>query len=143
MSDTAKLDSSAGKHETNTESDVMSFPDEIENIEINLDENEESHKPSKKEEEALQNGVDFPPDADIELSLCANEIDEKDNEDLTAIFLKHRVPYSKFIKDPFKILSNPNLMVKIDDKLYDWKIACPLIVSLLAFKKVFCYFEYK
>jgi len=68
--------------------------------------------------------------------LCANEIDEKENEDLTAIFLKHRVPYSKFVKDPFKILSNPNLMVKIDDKLYDWKIACPLIVSLLAFKRV-------
>ncbi len=112
----------------------MSFPDEIENIEINLDGDDE--KPSKKEEEAIQNGIDFPPDADIELSLCANEIDEKENEDLTAIFLKHRVPYSKFIKDPFKVLSNPNLMVKIDDKLYDWKIACPLIVSLLAFKRV-------
>jgi len=136
LSDTAKLDSSAGKHEATESSDVMSFPDEIENIELNLDENEETHhKSSKKEEEALKNGADFPPDADIELSLCANEIDENDNEDLTAIFLKHRVPYSKFIKDPFKILSNQNLMVKIDDKLYDWKIACPLIVSLLAFKK--------
>lgn len=27
-------------------------------------------------------------------------------------------------------------MIKIDDKLYDWKVACPLIISLLAYKKV-------
>ena len=94
------------------------------------------YKKKTKKVETQQNASEFPPDADIELSLCASEIDEKENEDLTTIFLKHRVPFSKFIKDPFRVLSNPNLMVKIDDKLYDWKIACPLIVSLLAYKKV-------
>ena len=73
---------------------------------------------------------------DIELSLCKNKIDKADSEDLSEIFLKYRVTYQEYVKDPIKILSNPNLMVRIDDKLYEWKVAVPLIISLLAFRTV-------
>lgn len=83
--------------------------------------------------------IEVEEEADIELSLCGDQISGGSEDDLMPIFMKHKISFTKFIKDPISIISNPNLMVKIEDKLYDWKLACPLIVSLLAFKKVFLF----
>ena len=74
-------------------------------------------------------------DTFIELSLCGNYIN-KPNADVTEIFRKNIVSWEVYIKDPIKILTNPNLMVRIDDQLLDWKVACPYIIALLAFNKV-------
>jgi len=79
--------------------------------------------------------AELDEEADIELSLCGDQITSHE-EDLLPLFLKHKVSFEKFVQDPMAIINNPNLMVKIEDKLYDWRLACPLIVSLLAFKKV-------
>jgi hypothetical protein len=73
---------------------------------------------------------------DIELSLCKRFV-EGNEEQLEGIFAKYRVPFSKYSQDPIAILSDPDLMVKIEDQVYDWKVALPLVISLLAFKRVF------
>ena len=80
----------------------------------------------------------MPPEeeGDITLSLCGDQIIGAPDEQILPVFLKNRVPFNTFAQDPKAVLGNPNLMVKIEDKLYDWSVASPLIVSLLAFKKV-------
>jgi Lipin/Ned1/Smp2 multi-domain protein middle domain len=75
----------------------------------------------------------------VELSLCAHLINEKNEDDLTEIFNAHKVTYEKYCKDPFKILMNPHLLVKIEDHLYEWKIAAPLLISKLVFQQVIIY----
>eukprot|EP00330_Aristerostoma_sp_ATCC50986_P007470 CAMPEP_0114596122 /NCGR_PEP_ID=MMETSP0125-20121206/18074_1 /TAXON_ID=485358 ORGANISM="Aristerostoma sp., Strain ATCC 50986" /NCGR_SAMPLE_ID=MMETSP0125 /ASSEMBLY_ACC=CAM_ASM_000245 /LENGTH=201 /DNA_ID=CAMNT_0001798701 /DNA_START=1029 /DNA_END=1634 /DNA_ORIENTATION=+ len=79
----------------------------------------------------------MPPEeeGDITLSLCGDQIIGAPDEQILPVFLKNRVPFNTFAQDPKAVLGNPNLMVKIEDKLYDWSVASPLIVSLLAFKK--------
>lgn len=83
----------------------------------------------------------FPEDEDqeedsVELSICAHLINQKNEEDLTDIFDANKVTEEQYFKDPIKILSNPNLMVKIEDHLYEWKIAEPLIIAKLVFHQV-------
>lgn len=75
----------------------------------------------------------------VELSICAHLINQKNEEDLTEIFNANKVTESQYFKDPIKILSNPNLMVKIEEHLYEWKIAEPLIIAKLVFHQVFYY----
>jgi len=72
----------------------------------------------------------------VELSICGHLINQKNEEDLTEIFNSNKVHEELYFKDPIKILSNPNLMVKIDDHLYEWKIAEPLIIAKLVFHQV-------
>jgi len=74
--------------------------------------------------------------SNLELSLCGAAVFGKSNEDLNEIFEEYRVPYKDFLENPYKILSDPNLMVKMGNNLYDWKVACPLIISLIGYKKV-------
>eukprot|EP00828_Plagiopyla_frontata_P045844 TRINITY_DN7969_c0_g1_i3.p2 TRINITY_DN7969_c0_g1~~TRINITY_DN7969_c0_g1_i3.p2 ORF type:complete len:251 (-),score=57.12 TRINITY_DN7969_c0_g1_i3:868-1620(-) len=71
----------------------------------------------------------------IELSLCGDLIPKLGEDKLAEIFEKQKVSYELFIQDPQKILQNKNLMVKIGDQVYDWEIAVPFIISLLAFKQ--------
>ena len=72
----------------------------------------------------------------VEMSICAHLINQKNEEDLTEIFNSNKVNEEQYFKDPIKVLTNPNLMVKIDDHLYEWKIAEPLIIAKLVFHQV-------
>lgn len=97
----------------------------------NNDENQQDKIPSSElieDEEEEENPV--------EMSICAHLINQKNEEDLTEIFNSNKVNEEQYFKDPIKVLTNPNLMVKIDEHLYEWKIAEPLIIAKLVFHQV-------
>lgn len=73
---------------------------------------------------------------EIEMSLCKDKIESGNSEDLGEIFAKYRVTYEEYLNDPVKILSDPNLLVRIDDKLFESRVAVPIIMSFLAFGNV-------
>ena len=87
-----------------------------------------------------QDLADFPPmnqdeECSIEMSLCGHLIDGIDENQLLDVFMTQKVTSDEFQKDPVGILTSPNLLIKIDDSLYESKAAIPLIISLLAYKK--------
>lgn len=49
-------------------------------------------------------------------------------------FLHHIVKYEEFVNDPMMV-ENPNLVVRIDGKLYNWRTACPIVMSTVIFQK--------
>ena len=46
-----------------------------------------------------------------------------------------KVSYEQFSMNPAAILSDPNLVIRIDDQYYNWQSAAPFIISMLAFKQ--------
>jgi hypothetical protein len=68
----------------------------------------------------------------IEISISCNEI-LKSPEKANEIFRRHLVKKEEFIKDPWKILNNSNLLLSFDGKLYQYKAAVPLLMSLLIY----------
>lgn len=49
-------------------------------------------------------------------------------------FLSHLVDFNQLANDP-SLLENSNLVVKIGGKLYNWRTAAPIIVSMVTFHK--------
>lgn len=97
----------------------------------------EENEASVEKKEESQNLEEEEEEKPVELSLCAHLINEKNEDDLTEIFNAYKVTYEKYCKDPFKILMSPHLLVKIEDHLYEWKIAAPLLISKLVFQQAF------
>ena len=50
------------------------------------------------------------------------------------IFDRHKVPYEKMCQMPAEIMSDPDLVVQIENNFYPWAQAAPMIMSYLAFK---------
>uniref|UniRef100_A0A1B6DRR3 LNS2/PITP domain-containing protein n=3 Tax=Clastoptera arizonana TaxID=38151 RepID=A0A1B6DRR3_9HEMI len=69
---------------------------------------------------------------EISLSLCGGLGGAKNPSDED--FLHHIVTYEEFTNDPM-LVENPNLVVRIDGKMYNWKTACPIVMSALIFQK--------
>nr|XP_020854540.1 phosphatidate phosphatase LPIN3 isoform X2 [Phascolarctos cinereus] len=69
---------------------------------------------------------------DIELSLCGGLADNRDIS--TEKFTKYAICYQDLADNP-GILDDPNLVVKIGMKHYNWAVAAPMILSLQAFQK--------
>ncbi|XP_061877556.1 phosphatidate phosphatase LPIN2-like [Entelurus aequoreus] len=69
---------------------------------------------------------------DVTLSLCGGMSDnsEIDNER----FMDHIITYHEFAANP-AIIDNPNLVVRIGHRYYNWTLAAPLILSMQAFQK--------
>ncbi|XP_062850021.1 phosphatidate phosphatase LPIN2 [Trichomycterus rosablanca] len=69
---------------------------------------------------------------DVTLSLCGglNENAEISKEK----FMEHIITYNEFAENP-ALIDNPNLVVKIGNRYYNWTLAAPLILSLQAFQK--------
>ena len=44
------------------------------------------------------------------------------------------MPPEVFSLDPWAILNNPNLLLKINGKYYNWEKAAPILVSMMAYK---------
>ncbi|XP_063339507.1 phosphatidate phosphatase LPIN2-like isoform X2 [Pelmatolapia mariae] len=61
---------------------------------------------------------------DVTLSLCGGV--EK--------FMEHIITYNDFAENP-AIIDNPNLVVRIANRYYNWTLAAPLILSMQAFQK--------
>lgn len=71
-------------------------------------------------------------DTNFELSLCKNQLSDSTDKQLT--FQQHKVAYDDFSNNPWRWMSDPQLVVKIGDKLYDWNIGLPIIMSALAYR---------
>lgn len=101
--------------------------------------NEINENFNEKIDETLQQSTEIIEEVEenaVELSICAHLINQKNEEDLTEIFNANKVLEEHYFKDPIKVLTNPNLMVKIEDHLYEWKIAEPLIIAKLVYHQV-------
>ncbi|XP_069706585.1 phosphatidate phosphatase LPIN1 isoform X2 [Phaenicophaeus curvirostris] len=68
----------------------------------------------------------------IAISLCGGLTDKK--EITKEEFLEHAVTYQQFVDNP-AIIDDPNLVVKIGNKYYNWTTAGPLLLAMQAFQK--------
>jgi len=58
--------------------------------------------------------------------------DQMSDPEIAEIFENNRLTYAEFATDPNK-LHDPNLLFRLQDRLVDWSIAAPMIISMLAF----------
>ncbi|KAF1572496.1 UNVERIFIED_CONTAM: Phosphatidate phosphatase LPIN1, partial [Eudyptes robustus] len=80
--------------------------------------------------ESTSDGIrDLPS---IAISLCGGLTDNK--EITKEEFLEHAVTYQQFVDNP-TIIDDPNLVVKIGNKYYNWTTAGPLLLAMQAFQK--------
>uniref|UniRef100_A0A8C6TYA0 phosphatidate phosphatase n=1 Tax=Neogobius melanostomus TaxID=47308 RepID=A0A8C6TYA0_9GOBI len=69
---------------------------------------------------------------DVTLSLCGGIAENA--EIPKEKFMEHIINYNEFAENP-AIIDNPNLVVKIANRYYNWTLAAPLILSMQAFQK--------
>lgn len=69
---------------------------------------------------------------EISMSLCGGL--NTPNGPSEEQFLQHLVTYEDLANDPM-LVENPNLVVRLDGKLYNWRSACPIIMSLVIYQK--------
>ncbi|XP_061569956.1 phosphatidate phosphatase LPIN2-like isoform X2 [Cololabis saira] len=69
---------------------------------------------------------------DVTLSLCGGV--GENSEISKEKFMEHMITYTEFAENP-AIIDNPNLVVKIANRYYNWTLAAPLILSMQAFQK--------
>lgn len=69
---------------------------------------------------------------DVTLSLCGGL---SENAEISKEkFMEHIITYHEFAENP-AIIDNPNLVVKIANRYYNWTLAAPLILCMQAFQK--------
>ncbi|XP_056155498.1 phosphatidate phosphatase LPIN2-like [Lampris incognitus] len=69
---------------------------------------------------------------DVTLSLCGGV--GENSEISKEKFMEHIITYHEFAENP-AIIDNPNLVVRIANRYYNWTLAAPLILSMQAFQK--------
>uniref|UniRef100_A0AAX7VUR7 phosphatidate phosphatase n=1 Tax=Astatotilapia calliptera TaxID=8154 RepID=A0AAX7VUR7_ASTCA len=70
---------------------------------------------------------------DVTLSLCGG-VGENSEISKGKKFMEHIITYNDFAENP-AIIDNPNLVVRIANRYYNWTLAAPLILSMQAFQK--------
>ncbi|KAM4692939.1 phosphatidate phosphatase LPIN1 [Discoglossus pictus] len=80
--------------------------------------------------ESISDGIrDLPS---IAISLCGGL---SDNKEITKDqFVEQVVTYQQFVENP-AIIDDPNLVVKIGNKYYNWPTAAPVLLAMQAFQK--------
>nr|XP_005997936.1 PREDICTED: phosphatidate phosphatase LPIN2 [Latimeria chalumnae]XP_014345059.1 PREDICTED: phosphatidate phosphatase LPIN2 [Latimeria chalumnae] len=73
--------------------------------------------------------IDLP---DVTLSLCGGL--SENSEISKEKFMEYIIPYHEFAENP-GIIDNPNLVIRINNRYYNWPLAAPMILSLQAFQK--------
>ncbi|KFV77094.1 Phosphatidate phosphatase LPIN1 [Dryobates pubescens] len=96
-----------------------------------------SHSPQSVGSSGVDSGVESTSDGirdlpSIAISLCGGLADNK--EITKEVFLEHAVTYQQFVDNP-AIIDDPNLVVKIGNKYYNWTTAGPLLLAMQAFQK--------
>uniref|UniRef100_A0A6I8QZS3 phosphatidate phosphatase n=1 Tax=Xenopus tropicalis TaxID=8364 RepID=A0A6I8QZS3_XENTR len=80
--------------------------------------------------ESISDGIrDLPS---ISISLCGGLTDNK--EITKEQFIEQAVTYQQFVDNP-AIIDDPNLVIKIGNKYYNWPTAAPLLLAMQAFQK--------
>ncbi|NWV46784.1 LPIN3 phosphatase, partial [Daphoenositta chrysoptera] len=80
--------------------------------------------------------ANHPMDSDsmptVALSLCGGL---KGNRQIShEKFMEHMVSYHQFAENP-RLVSDPNLVIMINNKYYSWAVAGPIVLSLQAFQR--------
>ncbi|XP_013920373.1 PREDICTED: phosphatidate phosphatase LPIN3 isoform X1 [Thamnophis sirtalis] len=93
----------------------------------------DSHVLSATGDSNADNLLESTENSPIRLSLCGGL---GDDGELTHAekFMKHIVSYQEFAENP-AILEDPNLVIQIQKKYYNWAVAAPMVLSLQAFQK--------
>ncbi|NWH53536.1 LPIN1 phosphatase, partial [Fregata magnificens] len=96
-----------------------------------------SQSPQSVGSSGVDSGVEGTSDGirdlpSIAISLCGGLTDNK--EITKEEFLEHAVTYQQFVDNP-AIIDDPNLVVKIGNKYYNWTTAGPLLLAMQAFQK--------
>uniref|UniRef100_A0A8C2TIV4 phosphatidate phosphatase n=1 Tax=Coturnix japonica TaxID=93934 RepID=A0A8C2TIV4_COTJA len=96
-----------------------------------------THSPQSFGSSGADSGVESTSDGtrdlpSIAISLCGGLTDNK--EITKEEFLEHAVTYQQFVDNP-AIIDDPNLVVKIGNKYYNWTTAGPLLLAMQAFQK--------
>nr|XP_034339517.1 phosphatidate phosphatase LPIN2 isoform X2 [Arvicanthis niloticus] len=73
--------------------------------------------------------MDLP---DVTLSLCGGL--SENGEISKEKFLEHIITYHEFAENP-GLIDNPNLVIRIYNRYYNWALAAPMILSLQVFQK--------
>ncbi|NXF93488.1 LPIN3 phosphatase, partial [Eubucco bourcierii] len=110
---------------------TLSFPSDTEQNSKSLADPSNPQLPS---DSPAKTPMDFHPDLmpTIALSLCgglggSRQISREK-------FLEHMVSYQQFAENP-GLVDDPNLVIVINEKYYNWAVAAPMILSLQAFQK--------
>lgn len=72
---------------------------------------------------------------DMSMSLCGGIETLDSNPNDTERFLESLVCFDDFSKDPLKFVEDPNLIIRMGGRYYNWKMACPILLSLLMFQR--------
>ncbi|XP_076146567.1 phosphatidate phosphatase LPIN2-like isoform X1 [Alosa pseudoharengus] len=96
-----------------------------------------SQSPQSVGSAAADSGTDCLSDSacdlpHVSLSLCGGLGDDAQiNKEK---FMEHIITYHEFSENP-AIIDNPNLVVRIGNRYYNWTLAAPMVLSLQAFQK--------
>ncbi|XP_007882935.2 phosphatidate phosphatase LPIN2 isoform X1 [Callorhinchus milii] len=97
----------------------------------------ESQSPQSVGSAAVDSGTEYLSDSacdlpDVNLSLCGGLSDN--NEISQGKFLQHRIKYQELVENP-GLIDDPNLVIGINKKYYNWAVAAPMILCMQAFQK--------
>ncbi|XP_047638579.1 phosphatidate phosphatase LPIN1 isoform X2 [Phacochoerus africanus] len=96
-----------------------------------------NQSPQSAGSSGIDSGVESTSDGlrdlpSIAISLCGGL---SDNREITKdVFLEQAVSYQQFVDNP-ALIDDPNLVVKIGNKYYNWTTAAPLLLAMQAFQK--------
>lgn len=69
----------------------------------------------------------------VEMSMCAELWDQEPDKE--HLFSSNLVKFEDFSQNPWAIINNPNLLIKLGNKVYTKDAALPMILSLIIFKQ--------
>lgn len=91
---------------------------------------------NKKKVKTQSNEDEIEEDSQILLSLSGNKINgDMDDEQILKQFNKYIINFEEFKEDPYKFITNKDLLIKVHDNIFNSIIGVPYIISLLAFNK--------
>ncbi|XP_078411207.1 phosphatidate phosphatase LPIN2-like isoform X2 [Cetorhinus maximus] len=97
----------------------------------------ESQSPQSVGSTGADSGTEYLSDSagelpDVNLSLCGGL--SENNEISQGKFVQHMVTYHDLVENP-GIIDDPNLVIGINKKYYNWAVAAPMILCIQAFQK--------
>lgn len=77
-------------------------------------------------------------DPEISMSLCAGafkNLEPKSVADLNKLFEEYVVTAETFAAKPYEIMTDPNIVIRIENRYYDAHVGLAMIMSQISFKQ--------
>lgn len=71
----------------------------------------------------------------VEMSLCGHLWETEQDQLKEKLFKNYLVKFEEFQNNPWEVINHPDLLVKMDNKVYAKEAALPIILSLIVYKK--------